>query len=141
MIKQISTLLTLLLMGPSFAHATPECKISEFGNLEYDEQAHDLVFRSNDLIKARLGVVFGVGHKFTGLPEKSNIQFIITFAQSEAGPYNETISIIELPSNYEVSYFKFSESKEIRQGYWRFAYAANGIEICSKLFNVLASKN
>lgn len=125
----------LALFGRS-ASASPTCEIFDYGVLNLDAQDHASVVSRTDAIQARLGLVLGVGHRFSGLEQDEKIRFRILYSATAGNQIDSVISDSALPNDFEASYFRFDQPGELRLGTWKFMYSARGEELCSQTFTV-----
>ena len=126
----------LTFLGRS-ALASPTCEISDYGVLRLDDQDRASVVSRTDSVQARLGLAFGVGHRFAGLDRDEKIRFRILYSATAGGHVDSVVGDSALPNDFEASYFRFDQPSELRLGTWRFTYSARGEELCSQTFTIL----
>lgn len=151
----LKTLPLLLVMFPALALAqVPRCSVlssgifrdvATYGSREAAVTPGGVEFLAHpgasieqvDRIPARLGVMFGVVHRFEGIPAGGLIAAVIRhppLPAKEGGTMKE--SLLRKEPNSSATAFRFDRAEEIVAGEWTFEFQYESHVLCRKTFTV-----
>lgn len=93
--------------------------------------------QQTDRVPGRLGVLFGVVHRFEGIPEGSIIAAVIRHPPLPVpGGGTRTESMLPKAPDAAGTGFRFDRAEEIVAGEWTFEFQHEGHVLCRKAFTV-----